>query len=45
MERKRASDAAKERRRLRHEDARKRHKAAKLPMSEDQVRGRKFVES
>ena len=38
-ERKKAADAAKERRRLRHEDAKKRHKGAKLPMSESQVQG------
>jgi len=38
VERKKAADAAKERRRLRHEDAKKRHKGSKLPMSEDQER-------
>ena len=38
VERKKAADAAKERRRLRHEDAKKRHKGSKLPMSEDQAR-------
>ena len=40
VERKKAADAAKERRRLRYEDAKKRHKGAKLPMSEDQARRR-----
>jgi len=38
VERKKAADAAKERRRVRHEAAKKRHKGAKLPMSEDQER-------
>ena len=40
VERKKAADAAKERRRVRHEAAKKRHKGAKLPMSEDQARRR-----
>ena len=38
VERKKAEDAAKERRWMRHEAAKKRHKGAKLPMSEDQAR-------
>ena len=43
MERKKAEDAAKERRRLRQEAAKKRHKGAKLPMSEDQARRNKLT--